>query len=130
MPGTWLKWYVTDSPTAQPIYFYFVGRLMYERASGESFDIENDVETYVIDSQWNQRIYANEWFLHWLLPLDEGEEGKFIDSKPFTPRAQPEKPKKNPLASAPPLARAATANAVRTDDVAFRSVFPRLCGGD
>lgn len=91
IPGTWFKWYVTD--TAAPIYFRLIGQ-MRETDS-------NEPVCYVIDSQWHQRLYVNDWFLHWLLPLDEGEEGRFVDTKKFVPRAQPEKPKKNPL-SLPP----------------------------
>lgn len=123
IPGTWLKWYITDTAQCRPIYFRFIGRM-----NPNSKDT-----TYVIDSQWHQRLYVNEWFVRWLMPLSPGEVGKFVDEREFKPRSASEKPKHNPLSNSTEKALAASAtpeypDAIATDLVAGRTSWPRLFG--
>ena len=66
-PGTWLKWYVTD--TGRPIYFRFIGRILVDDAV---------VDSVILDTQWCRRLSMPEHFLDWLLPLEEGDKPGFI----------------------------------------------------
>lgn len=71
IPGTWLKHYITDSPTCPPMYFHFIGQLR-----------DGQGERFIVECAWGQRMEVNAAFLSWLAPVGAEESPRIVRPRP------------------------------------------------
>lgn len=115
IPGTWLKHYVSDARVL-PMYFHFVGQLR-----------DGEGERFIIECEWGLRLEVNAQFLSWLEPIGAEESPVILRKRDPAQAVNKKLTGGKSLRPGAEQAMAASASAVRTDDVAART-FPRLFG--
>jgi hypothetical protein len=85
LPGTFLKWFVTETPPRVPLYFRFIGELRAENDANKRF---------VLETETGKRLTVNDWFLSWLLPVDGNDRPRIAHRREAVrPVPVPDKPR-------------------------------------